>query len=287
MHLPGAVQELCLRFLSLVPEGLVTGLYLTGGTGFGEWLEGRSDVDFVATLAHRPSDGEVAHLRQAHEQMAAFSPIFFDGMHVLVTDLASDPRKLPPVPVVLHREFRIGHLDHLVAWHELARHGVTVTGPQLSTLDIWTDRQILQAYTVDNLDTYWRTVTDQLAASSVDEPEAELDYACCWCVLGVARLHHLIVTGEMTTKSGAGRWGLSYYDQRWHRVLREALRLREGGQPEYDDQVSRLQDTTDFTAYVVAVGTGRPVPPTTAVARERDSQSGCDREDDEVGRVSR
>ncbi|GAB2963722.1 hypothetical protein GCM10027280_60760 [Micromonospora polyrhachis] len=65
----------------------------------------------------------------------------------------------------------------------------------------------------------------------------------------------------MTTKSGAGRWGLSYYDERWHQVLREALRLREGGQPEYDNQASRLHDMTDFTAYVVEVGTDRPVVP--------------------------
>nr|MDT0656405.1 DUF4111 domain-containing protein [Micromonospora sp. DSM 115978] len=259
MNLPGAVQEICSRFLSLAPEGMVAGLYLTGGTGFGEWIEGKSDVDFVATLTHRPSIGEVEHLRQVHEQMAAFSPIDFDGMHVLVSDLASDPRRLPPVPVVLHREFRIGHLDHLVAWHELARHGITVTGPQLSTLGIWTDRQVLRDYTVENLDTYWRTFTAQHTASCVDKPEAELDYACCWCVLGVARLHHLIITGEMTTKSGAGRWGLSHYDERWHRVLREALRLREGGPPEYDDQASRLQDTNGFAAYVVEVGTGRPV----------------------------
>jgi hypothetical protein len=165
MNLPGAVQDLCCRFLSLAPEGLVTGLYLTGGTGFGEWVEGQSDVDFVATLTHRPSDGEVEQLRVAHEQIAVFTPIDFDGMHVLVSDLASDPRELPPVPVVLHHQFRVGHLDQLVAWHELARHGVTVTGPELSTLGIWTDMQVLHEYTANNLDTYWRNIAGQLATS--------------------------------------------------------------------------------------------------------------------------
>lgn len=55
MTVPEPVQDLCGRFLSLAPEGLVTGLYLTGGLGFGEWIEGQPDVDFVATLAHRPS----------------------------------------------------------------------------------------------------------------------------------------------------------------------------------------------------------------------------------------
>ena len=258
MTLPRPVKDLCDRFVAAAPQGLVTGLYLTGGIGFGEWVEGQSDVDFVATLAHRPSRAEVAQLRATHEQMAAFSPIAFDGMHVLASDLAADPRELPPVPVVLNHEFRVANLDQLVAWHELAWHGVTVTGPEPSTLGIWTDKQALREYTANNLDTYWRNIAGKLAASSSEEPEAELDYACCWCVLGVARLHHLIVTGEMTTKSGAGRWGLSNYDERWHRVLREALRLREGGESEYDDPASRLEDTTEFTEYVVARGTAPP-----------------------------
>ena len=71
-------------------------------------------------------------------------------------------------------------------------------------------------------------------------------------MLGVARLDHLLVTGELTTKSGAGRWGLTYYPDRFHRVLREALRIREGGRDEYpDDDQLRGQDTAAFTAYVV------------------------------------
>src|SRR6476469_4962602 len=171
--LPGPVKDLCDRFVSVAPQGLVTGLYLTGGIGFGEWIEGQSDVDFVATLAHRPSRAEVAQLRATHEQMAAVSPIAFDGMHVLASDLAADPRELPPVPVVLNHEFRVANLDQLVAWHELAWHGVTVTGPELSSIGIWTDKLARREYTANNLDTYWRNIAGKLAASSSGEPEAE------------------------------------------------------------------------------------------------------------------
>ncbi len=239
----------------------MTGLYLTGGIGFGEWVEDQSDIDFIATLDHRPTTEEVNQLEQVHEQLAAVSTVDFDGMHVLTADLSRDPRELPLVPVVLHQDFSLAHLDQLVAWHELAWHGITVSGPERTALGIWTDARVLHAHTVDNLDTYWRDIAGQLAAASPDEPRAARDDACCWCVLGVARLHHLLVSGAMTTKSGAGRWGLSYYDERWHRVVREALRLREGGPPQYDDPAPRLRDTTDFTAYVVACVTGRPLHP--------------------------
>jgi hypothetical protein len=110
----------------------------------------------------------------------------------------------------------------------------------------WTGRP------VGNLDTYWREHAEALPNFPAEAAE---ERSCEWCVLGVARLDHLLVTGEQTTKSGAGRWGLTHYDERWHRVLREALRLREGGPAEYADPAQRGADVAAFTAYVVERGT--------------------------------
>jgi hypothetical protein len=253
VHLPPPVADVSERFLALVPDGLVIGLYLRGGLGFGEWVEGRSDVDFVATLDHRPTSDEVELLRGVHERLASYSPVPFDGMHVLTVDLARDPRDLPDVPTVLHGHFAEDTLDPMIAWHELARCGVTVSGPPLESLTIWTSDATLRDFTRDNLDTYWRGTADALARMPA---EGAAEEACCWCVLGVARLHHLLVTGEMTSKSGAGRWGVSFYEERWHRVLREALRIREGGPDEYDGATAdRGRDTAAFVAHVVAEGT--------------------------------
>jgi hypothetical protein len=256
--IPEVVREVCASFLELAPPGLVTGLYLRGGTGFGEWVAGQSDVDFVATLEHRPDPDEVAALRAAHEQVAIRHPQpEFDGMHVLVDDLARDPAEIPDVPTVLHRYFQAeGRPDSEVTWHELAWHGVAIAGPPISELDIWTDHDRLLAFTRGNLDGYWRANAEALAAMP---SEGAAESACCWCVLGVARLHHLLVAGDMTTKSAAGRWGLTYYPERWHRVLREALRIREGGPDQYaDDTEARGRDTADFTAFVVREGTKSP-----------------------------
>jgi Domain of unknown function (DUF4111) len=125
-------------------------------------------------------------------------------------------------------------------------------GPELETLDIWTDDGVLRAHTVANLDTYWR---GQAAYCAVNRRGAASDFACEWVVPGVARLHHLLVTGRQTAKSLAARWGLGFYPERWHRVLREALRLREReGAPQYDDLGNRGADVTAFVAYVVEQG---------------------------------
>jgi hypothetical protein len=255
--IPAAVEEVCASFLELAPPGLVTGLYLRGGVGFGEWVPGQSDVDFIATLAHRPDPGEVEALRAVHETMAVRHPhTEFDGVHLLAEDLAADPADVPDAPMVLHHHFEAeGRTDAEISWHELAWHGVTITGPRISDLNVWTDHDRLLAFTRGNLDGYWRSSAEALAAMP---SEGAVESACCWCVLGVARLHHLLVTGEMTTKSAAGRWGLTYYPERFHRVLREALRIREGGADHYaDDRDARGRDTADFTAFVVREGLQR------------------------------
>lgn len=258
--LPQAVTEVCATFLALAPDGLVEGLYLRGGIGFGEWVPGQSDIDFVATLDHRPDDDEVDALRRTHEAVAAAHPdVHFDGPHLLASDLAADPAACPDVPVVLGRHFEeeTGLGEVTVVWHELAWHGVHIAGPPIADLAVWTSAQRLREFTIDNLDTYWRANAEALAAMpSEGAPEA----ACAWCVLGVTRLHHLLVTGEMTTKSAAGRWGLTFYPERFHRVLREALRIREdihgGSGTEYpQERDARGRDTAELTAYVVARGT--------------------------------
>ncbi|WP_432886535.1 hypothetical protein ACQPYH_03705 [Kribbella sp. CA-245084] len=269
MVLPAPVRELCERYLLLVerelPVGLVTGVYLRGGVVFGEWAPRQSDVDFVATVAHRLEPAEVEALRGVHAQLAAYSSVHFDGPYLLASDLACDPRTVPPVPEMMHT----GKLEVLasptwiIAWHELARGGITIAGPQLSTLKIWTDEKALHAYTVDNLNTYWRSNAEGLTrATPADLPadERERDYLLSHCIVASVRLHHLLVTGGMTAKSRAARWALTYYDERWHRILAEGLHLREGtGTSQYDDQAELLADIRDFLAYVVETGTGKPV----------------------------
>ncbi|QDP96447.1 DUF4111 domain-containing protein [Microlunatus elymi] len=255
--LPPQVQRLCDQFLRQSPPGLITGLYLRGGIGFGEWIEGVSDVDFVATVAHRPTPAEIDQLRDVHRGLREQSPTDFSGIHILADDLARDPRECPEVPTVLDGDFRVGPpLDGMICWHELARRGVTVTGTPHTERPIWTSQPDLISFTRGNLDGYWRNWADRLAAV---EPDKITDRVCAWCVLGVTRLHHLLITGEMTSKSGAGRWGPTFYDEPWHRVLAEGLRCREGGPPQYAAEPElRAAEVSAFVAMVVQSGTAGP-----------------------------
>jgi hypothetical protein len=65
--LPARVDAVCRTFLDASPAGLVTGLYLHGGLAFGEWIEGKSDLerghDVAAFAANVVGEGVVSRRR--------------------------------------------------------------------------------------------------------------------------------------------------------------------------------------------------------------------------------
>lgn len=256
--LPHEAGRVCRAWLALVDglaPGLVTGLHLRGGVGFGEFVPGTSDVDMVAVLARRPTDADLAALEESHAalgEQGLGTPL--DGLHVTAADLAGDPDDCPDAPCVLHGWFEpAGRYDvSPVGWHELALHSVSVRG---ELPPVWTDHARLVSFTRAALATDWAG----FAASLAKFPEEAAAEAATWHVLGAARLHHLLATGAMTSKSAAGRWGLGSYDERWHAVIREALRVRGAGDdgsipPQYADPAARGADVAAFVAHVVEAG---------------------------------
>ncbi|HSX69185.1 aminoglycoside adenylyltransferase domain-containing protein [Nocardioides sp.] len=251
--LPKQVVEVCTTWLDLVDglaPGLVTGLHVRGGVGFGEFVPGVSDIDMVAVLAHRRSYAEVDALAESHAllgERGLAAPL--DGVHVTASDLARDPDDCPDVPCVLHGWFEAeGRYDvSPVGWHELAFHSVPVRGDLPA---VWTDHDRLLAFTRNALATEWAAHASSLAKF----PDEAATDAATWHVLGAARLLHLVQTGRQTSKSAAGRWALATLDEQWHPVLHDALRLRDGlpGTSPYADPADRGADVAAFVAHVVA-----------------------------------
>jgi hypothetical protein len=257
--LPDQVTEVTSRFLAAIDErapGLMEGLYLHGSLALtGEFFPG-SDIDFVAVLRARPGDAELAALAAAHEAVSTARPRpLFEGIHLVRADLAGPPDECPDLPFFHEGTFgRAGRFEiNPVTWHELARHAVVLRGPALTGQDVWTDDRVLWDFTRGNLRSYWARVAELQTAL----PErAGLPEVTSWCVLGISRLHHLLATGSMTSKSGAGRYALTAFGPRWHPIVQEALRARERPQEPsgYPDGVTRGQDTTEFTVMALQAG---------------------------------
>ena len=78
-----------------------------------------------------------------------------------------------------------------------------------------------------------------------------------WFVLGVPRLHHLLATGRLTSKNGAGQHAVEAFGERWRPLVTEALAHRATGELAggYDGEPGRLAaDVVELTGLVIEAG---------------------------------
>jgi hypothetical protein len=74
-----------------------------------------------------------------------------------------------------------------------------------------------------------------------------------WGVLGVARPHATIGTGEMISKTAAGRYALDVFPSRWSTIIREAVAGRCGShRSSYRNIFARRRDSLAFMEYVIS-----------------------------------
>lgn len=216
--LPVEVGRSAELFLTAVDEsapGLVTGFYLVGSVALGDFhprgagrgrLSTASDIDFVAVTDHRvaPGSREMTSLAEAHARTAArFPRPHFDGAVLTWTDLAAGPESCPDVPCAHESRFAPTGRSGVnpVTFCELAWHGIALRGPRPAELDVWADQDALRAYTVDNLNAYWRPWWRRNKRPHPVSLAIGLSaWFPVWAVLGVSRLHHLLATGTVTSQ---------------------------------------------------------------------------------------
>jgi hypothetical protein len=216
--------------------GMLEGLYVVGSFALDDWHEGRSDIDIVAVLAEPATDEDFGVLRTVHALLDERQPQpNIDGPYLAWGDLIAAPA------TGLHRPWTLaGDLHHdgecfeinPVTWYTLATYGVTVRGPAVNRLNIWHETEDRVRFVIDNLATYWFQLADSVE-KACDDPNASFDLASFeWCALGALRLHYTAFTGDVTSKRGAGEYGIVVTPDYMHDIIRTALDARASGQGE-------------------------------------------------------
>ena len=257
-RIPTPIHDLLGEYMRLLAQelpGFVTGLYLHGSIALNAFTVHHSDIDFVALLSRRATATDIETLRMLHKTLATSYPRWaLEGSYLQWHELGLQEENVTPAPI--HHD---GTLDgngvfdvNSVTWWVLKHHGIALLGPQPQELDYAVDWQLLIAAMHENLNSYW--------ASYTRNPKRIAwllsDFGIEWTVLGVLRQYYSFVAHAITSKTGAGEYALAHLPAKWHRLIQEAIQIRNlpSGTPYkslYESRVTRAADAYNFLRYII------------------------------------
>ncbi len=211
-------------------------VYVYGSTALGAYIEVSSDIDFVALIKRPPLPTEIQAIAEVHEQMEREIPgTDIMGAYICRNDLGKAYRDIPVYATYfsqkLHTDGTGSDINPVTLWM-LRKNSICVWGGK-KPLNYEPALEELLAYVRDNMDTYWAGWIGRLEnALETDVPDDSakdhLDESIAWCALGMLRQLYTLREHEITSKIGAGEYGLQVMPAQWHRLIREAIALKRG-----------------------------------------------------------
>jgi hypothetical protein len=255
--LPGLAQVTASTHVAMLETALpmrLAAYFVVGSAALGDFVTGRSDVDFIAVMHNAPTPAETRMLARIHRAMRG-RPMLAepDGWYVPAegpagnADALSACERFNGGKHLGGQRFDLNSPDGWV----LRQYGVRAIG-EGAALGYQVDWEALLAGIMQNLDAYWRRwvresrgITQKALALLVSPGAAE------WGVLGISRLYYTFREHNIISKAGAGGYALEHLPEQWHGVIREALMIRCGEAPRLKPSLLRRRETLAFMDFML------------------------------------
>lgn len=229
-RIPDLVRPALQDYLSLVNgqlPRLLNAFYLEGSIALGGFNEYFSDIDFIACFDRQPSPAEIDALHNIHQGLKdRHSQWELQGSYVLFDDLSCWGNEAGSTLTFHDGKLRPGGEfgpQSVEGWI-MKNHGIAIVGPEPRDLPFTIDWDLLILKMRENLNTYW--------AGWAKRPDRFLvmlsDWGIQWAILGALRQFYSFQQNSITTKAKAGEYALTCVPACWHRLIHEAIDIREG-----------------------------------------------------------
>ena len=231
--------------------GFLDGFYIVGSIALDEFNPHFSDVDFIAVTGHLATEQESKILYEIHQKVEVTYPHWkLSGVYLLPSDLGKQSREIGERII-----FHDGKLDlqsdfeaNPVTWWTLKNYGIPALGVDPSELSIPVDENYLVTWTLGNMNTYWKSWTRQPGKLIT----MLSDWGIQWTVLGVARQFYTVREKKVITKQRAGEYLLTIVPQKWHRIIKESIRIRtKSDDALYRSRIIRMLDAVKFINFII------------------------------------
>jgi len=254
--IPQAVKPLLDDYIAAIEAalpGFMSACYLHGSIALGDYQAHCSDIDFI-TVINRPSTAaDREQLQHIHDALKRQYPQGkLSGSYLQVHDLGRLDAEIPLHPRYDDGVVKLSGLGEMafVTWWTLKVHGLALVGPELADLSLPLDWDAFAVDTLENMNSYWARYTRQ----PVRMAWLLWDDGIQWAVLGVLRQFYTLSEHDIASKTRAGEYGLAHLPARWHRIIQEALNVRNRSENQaslYGLRLERARDAVRFLRFLI------------------------------------
>ncbi|MGO3064897.1 MAG: nucleotidyltransferase domain-containing protein [Brevibacterium linens] len=227
-----------LRIADQVLPGGIIACAVTGSIALGAYRPGRSDIDLVAVIAdeYRTRPDLLRRLRLLHLSQVPRLVVgaargrgvsaCCNTVFIAESEVGRPVTQIRPIASHTGEVFDSNSAFDVnpVTWKELVDGGITVRGRPIAEWDVDAQPEALRPWIRTNLREYWTPLAAQLrdrpsrspgslVRRFVTSPRGLSAGSVEWCVLGPARMHHTLATGEIIGKEEAGFHALTAFPQ--------------------------------------------------------------------------
>lgn len=263
--IPSIVEKTINILFESLEEHKVTDIsfYLYGSIALNDYIEGTSDIDFIAILPQTLTDEQIEGIRASHlylEKLLPHTDIM--GSYILQDDLGKNYDDINFVLTYSNKELFIsgGQPDiNPITWWMLKHYGVHVYGP-IVEMEFEIEKTTVLSYVHANINTYWAGWIGRLEAEAgelslldAEVVSKHLDSAVEWCTLGMLRQLYTVSEISIKSKVAAGIYGLSVVPEQWHSLIKEAISIKKL-EPKrlYSSNETRCHDLIALLTYLKA-----------------------------------
>jgi len=244
-ELNDVLAELTDRAVTILGDNLV-GVYLQGSFAVGD-ADLASDCDFLVPVHRQVTADQERALRGLHDEIPTRDGFWcrhLEGSYPVAEELRKLVGLGRPWLYVDHgwREMQWAtHCNNVVARWSLRERGVTLTGPEPSSIVDPVPPEEMRAYARASLSTFW---TDFHTWMTLD-----VGWGQRYAVTTYCRFLATLATAEVLSKKAALLWGQEHLDAQWHGLLQQVAADRAAYDPDELSQPGRAEQTTEFARY--------------------------------------
>ncbi|MFJ7935811.1 aminoglycoside adenylyltransferase domain-containing protein [Sporosarcina sp. NPDC096371] len=257
--LPVDVEKVLDKYISMLHERLpnsLEGFYLQGSIALDAYVDGSSDIDFIAIINRRLSEREMRVLSEIHRTIANTYPKpEMDGVYLMWADIGKLEAVETNYPFYNGGKLGYGVHYNAISWWILKTNGINILGPEPTSLNFKINTQHLISYVVENMNSYWTGRIQKIELAMEDMPQLlakEIDDEIEWSVLGLLRQYYTLKEHGIISKLDAGEYALLHLPEEWHPIIQEAIDIRNGAKRESSSSDrERMEAVLRFSKYII------------------------------------